>query len=730
MRKLLLFLLLPLFLAASVFGDIVGSDSFEYADGPLAGNNGGYGWDWQGEGELQGTSPTSWLHMAGITDVASETLVLQDSGDGWIAARREFSSDTWGTGAFQNTGIVYFAATLIIDETQGWLGISAQDGDGERVKYGMPWQGGGMGYLGINRETDGGQAVLSDVMAALGVPYRIVGVLDYDNNAARMWIDPDSGDYDTAWDHTSADVVFNNLEMWNWVNGVRIGSEAGTTWDDVIIATTFGETFIPGSLSDRPHDPDPASGDVDVLITSTLSWTVPQDPNGLVDPNLVSMKLYMATAQDPNFVFASDITSWDGGTLRSSYTPSGPFELQRDKTYYWRVDEVLDTAVEVEGDIWSFETELSVPIITAGPDYQVVVAGATANFTVTVDSLSLETYQWYQYVDGVSDIALSDAGDISGSQASTLSIANVEIADEGAYYCIVNNDSGVEAVSDLALLGVKRRIAYWDFESGNANSTVAGSPASLLYNDPNFVATGIIGDGMEFDNDPEAEDILYTDPDEVSYFDICNYTMTVSCWIKSTAASTWGPMVARNGEDGQGWQLRHNGNTLDRICFTTRGTGNEDGTASNRTVYDGDWHYAVGTYDGTVKKVYIDGVLSRVYSEDDGSVALESDVVNGLIASTGSPVAMAGRVTGDASNGLVFENQSVTACTLDEVSIYNYVQDAGTIAQTYADMTGTDVCPDPSSPAYDLTGDCIVDLDDFVLIASEWLLDTSVKPTI
>ena len=87
---------------------------------------------------------------------------------------------------------------------------------------------------------------------------------------------------------------------------------------------------------------------------------------------------------------------------------------------------------------------------------------------------------------------------VHGATSDTLSIANVEVADEGGYYCIVNNDSGVPAQSVQGLLGVKRRIAYWDFESGNANSTVAGSPVSFLHNDPNFVvAGGIIGDAME-----------------------------------------------------------------------------------------------------------------------------------------------------------------------------------------------------------------------------------------
>jgi hypothetical protein len=528
----------------------------------------------------------------------------------------------------------------------------------------------------------------------------------------------------------------NELLVWTWMT--REGNDfveaswprGHTGFEEPIMDVPLKVRDLVTRLS-MPHDPSPSLYEEGIEVEDpyvTLSWAVARDPNGVVDPNLVEHKLYMTNGTDPNLVYVDTVSGWEGGTLRASYTLSAA--LLRDAQYLWRVDEVLNTAAEVEGDIWSFYTELSVPVITAGPDYQVVEAGATAKFTVTVSSLSPETYQWYKYVDGVSDIELADAGDISGSQTYTLSIANVELADEEAYYCIVNNDSGIEAVSDQALLGVKRRIAYWPFEGADANSIVAGSPVSVFYGDPEFVTTGIVGDAMAFDADTDAQDLLYTNPDEVSYFDICNYTMTVSCWINSTAASTWGPMVARNGEDGEGWQLRHNGNTLDRICFTTRGTGNDDGTASNRTVYDGNWHYAVGTYDGTVKKVYIDGVLSRVYSADDGSIAFESDAVDGLIASTGSPVAMAGRVKGNIGSGLIFENWTVTACTLDEVSIYNYVLDADTIAQTYADITGTDVCPDPSTPVYDLDGDCIVNLNDFVMIASEWLIDTSVKPTI
>lgn len=478
------------------------------------------------------------------------------------------------------------------------------------------------------------------------------------------------------------------------------------------------------SRSDRAHDPDPNNYDEDVLISGlVLSWTV-ADPNddGNADPNLNACDVYIGNDLDPNLIYQGTVSEWDDETLRASFPFAG---AQKDRTYYWRVDSVMDDNIIRQGFVWEFSTEVTTPEITEDPAYQVVPAGGTAVFTVTVESASTPTATWYRV--GVSE-PLEDGGDISISPDTlTLSIANAELADEGGYYCIVTNASEFSDTSDPALLGIRRRLAYWPFEGDNADSTVAGSPVSILYHDPNFVSGGIAGDAMEFDTDEGTEDILYTDPDQASYFDICNASMTAACWIKSSFAATWGPMIVRNGEDGVGWQLRHNGSTLDRICFTTRGTGNDDGTPSNRTVYDGDWHYVVGTYDGTEKKVYIDGVVSRVYSGDDGSIARDSDAASGLISATLSPVALAGRVKGDPISGLIFEDYSVTPCILDEVEIYNYALDAAVIAQTYADMTDTAVCPAPQM--YDLDGDCIVNLNDLAKLATEWLSDISVQPT-
>ncbi len=507
------------------------------------------------------------------------------------------------------------------------------------------------------------------------------------------------------------------------ITGIQVFTEGGNDSDQ-----WFDNLTIHNNWLTSPHDPYPAMEEADVLVEDLeLSWAVPvirnpADPNYFIaDPNLVSFNLYYKDT-DANLLTVTpvSITEWNTETLRASYVPSP--ELIKNSTCTWRVDTVRNNGPVAAGEVWTFETELTKAIITSNPAYQVVDAGATAVFSVGIITESPEVYQWYKVVDGVNDTLLDDGGDISGTETDTLSIANAELADEGQYYCIVNNESGVPVPSKAAPLAIKRKIAYWPFENNLFGSTIVDSPATTVIGEPNFVG-GILGNGVEFD---DGIDMLYTDPEQVSYFDICDYTMTVACWVKTTDSQDWCPLVARNGE-GEGWQLRQSGFTDDRPCFTTRGTGNDDGTPANRTIYDGNWHYVVGTFDGTIKKVYIDGVVSRVYSGDDGSLVKDGDDIEIPMNPSDSPIAIAGRVSGSFDEGLNIETGNIVAGIYDEVEIYNYALDAATIAQTYADLSGTNVC---LTQKYDLDNDCVVDLNDLGLLASEWLNNEIVEPTL
>lgn len=504
----------------------------------------------------------------------------------------------------------------------------------------------------------------------------------------------------------------------------------------------FGSPLVVRDLTARlfmPHDQSPAlyEENVDGDAPITLSWQVAQLSGGGIDASVASYKVYLSAAlpldintiADPCLTLVATVpkASWSG-TLASATV--GSAFISKDSRYVWRVDTVKTDTSEVTGDNWTFYTEFTIPVITGITQYQIVAPASTAQFVIDVTSPSVPSYQWKKYVDGVSDINLVNSGDISGADTNTLSIANAEVADEGLYYCVVNNDSGIPAVSGNVPLGVKRLLAHWDFESGNADSIVAGSPPSTLVGDPAFAAGGgISGDGMTFDDDFGNEDLLYVDPNTpyANYFDICNYEMTVACWVKTSNTKTWVPLVARSGEDNHGWQLRQSGFTADRPCFTTRGTGNDDGTPANRTIYDGQWHYVVGTYDGNIKKVYIDGVVSRYYSTDDGSLSNEGDAVSGAIDSTISPVAIAGRVKKDDTDpNLVIEISNNCPGTYDEVKIYNYALDSTAIAQAYATMTSTEVCE--GIQPYDLNNDCKIDFNEIALVAGQWLSDALVKP--
>ncbi len=88
----------------------------------------------------------------------------------------------------------------------------------------------------------------------------------------------------------------------------------------------------------------------------------------------------------------------------------------------------------------------AVPTITQHPASQEECVGNTATFSVIVIGAGTITYQWQK--DGAD---LIDGEDVSGTAASTLTIANVEHADAGDYRCIVTDDCGTVLSSEAAL---------------------------------------------------------------------------------------------------------------------------------------------------------------------------------------------------------------------------------------------------------------------------------------
>lgn len=704
MKKLVLGVMMSMCLVGVANAEIIGAEPFEYPNGLISGLTGGDFWMWNNIVQDHTNDKSAWQVLWGSAAIQGQALYTHDSG-----ALRQYGSDL-DDAAFRGSGVVYYSVLFTAISDPSWAGISAYDFDNERIFFGMPGAQDDVVRFGVDQ---GPGRWVSDIPIELGREYHLICAVDFDGNQVRMWINPDADDWDNGAADNSADIQRDYFGG-NWNTGVRLASGGHCRWDNLVVATDFWDV-VP-KVARAPY---PVNGQTSVPLEVTVGWEPAPDPDEPESPNpaITAHRLFtnFDNPNDPNLYFIAEIPNTGE---RVEY---GPFSLVHDTTYSWRVDQVLPDVNDIIGAVWQFETVLSVPVIDGQPQYQVVEQGDTAVFTVTAQSVSPPIFQWYKAVDDNNDIMLTDIGNISGTQTDTLQITDASLDDEGGYYCIVNNASGIETVSGRALLGIKRKIAHWPFEDNSFQSVVPGSPETYVIGQPTF-DSGAVGDAMVV---RAGLDMIYTDPNQTSYFDICNYSMSVACWVRTTTARTWDPFVARHGEGNQGWQLRQ-GSMAGRPTFTTRQTGNDDGTRGDRTVADGNWHYVVGTFDGSIKRLYINGVLSRYYSVDTGQMLSDGDAVSGMIGQTQMPVAIAGRVTGEPSD-LIFEIWNVIGARYDEVAIYNYALDGETIAQMYADVTGQTVCPE--HPMYDLDGDCVVDLNDFAVLASEWLMDGTVMPT-
>ncbi len=213
-------------------------------------------------------------------------------------------------------------------------------------------------------------------------------------------------------------------------------------------------------------------------------------------------------------------------------------------------------------------------------------------------------------------------------------------------------------------------VGYWTFDGDNCNDSSGNSyhgtmnggsytndvPAALSGGKSAYLAAGdhyVIIDSIAHG--------AAVDP-----FDL-GASGTVSCWIKGWPDGSWEPFVCKNGEPN-GWQLRRSGGSL-QVNWTTRGAGASNGDlAGAADASSGGWRHIVGTFDGTYKKIYIDGVLDTVEKTTGGSITPSNDRV----------------VFGARERDSAGNMQSWSRMQVDDVAIYNEVLSAGQVAHLAA----------------------------------------------
>jgi hypothetical protein len=193
-------------------------------------------------------------------------------------------------------------------------------------------------------------------------------------------------------------------------------------------------------------------------------------------------------------------------------------------------------------------------------------------------------------------------------------------------------------------------IGYWTFD-GNYNDSsgqnnhaqaAAGTQAPIFATDVALpFATRIGAQSLDLRNrsTPTTGTNCYAlVPSSGALYNMGN-NFTVSCWVKGWPVDSWVPFVAKNGE-GNGWQIRRSGGGND-IDFTTRGPGftqaNGDFSSANIVANGGttapgvrstQWFHYCCTFDGTTKRIYLNGQLT---SEQVNTGASLSASTNSLV---------------------------------------------------------------------------------------------------
>ena len=520
------------------------------------------------------------------------------------------------------------------------------------------------------------------------------------------------------------------------------GTEAKNYFNYIMISNNQSNGFIDDVLlTGTPlvaWGPLPADGATGLDTGVVFSWNKARDPNNVGSPNPRITSHYLnyvaydlATAPaEPNFALPTAVRVLVPDT--ADPVVSGTIAFTPDKRVFWRVDHILSAGGPVIGNLWKFDTLRSEPLITGQPAGVRVFPNGAAQFTTAFYSYSPPAVTWKKYVDGVNDQVIASGGKYGiavTDASSTLTISSAAIGDQGYYYCEVINESRVRKSSQNAGLAINRRVAYYAFEN-NLNDSEGGAAGVAVSNDPNYPLPLTFVPGRVGSHAVQLRTSAPAFPGRGQYVDMGAAAFpkaglgngmdrgTISCWVKSNTVQS--SVLMGNYNNGQttgfAFSLVNNSN----VRINVRGenaaaAAMEIGTVEARpstsfNMFDNAWQHVAATWQaGDRAAVYVNG--KEVGSVAGGTPELFLEWTRGVALGAGR----------QAANRDTFS--SFYSGAIDDLKVYNYVLDKNEMAKLYFDVTGIRPCINTYPSQYDYNNNCVIDLGDFAVLASQWMLD-------
>ena len=343
------------------------------------------------------------------------------------------------------------------------------------------------------------------------------------------------------------------------------------------------------------------------------------------------------------------------------------------------------------------------PIISVQPQPVTNYVGETVHFSVTASGAGTLSYKWQR-----NSVDMTDGITIHGVHTSTLTLDSITAGQADSYDVVVANFVGPTPSTSATLTVVPapsgNLVGHWlagpstfaDVSGytppGTHDGFLAGNTNVWFTNDVPPTATG--GNSLYFATNADTVlaitnsstvDLSYTN----TFDDALTNGFTVMFWAKGAngGAYSWNPWVSKNGDGGEGWQLRNGGaqasGGLPVPCWTVRGgagtfvvgggpawseggdqedlhaaiSGSGAAGTLNYLGTDSNWHSYAGTVDLTlgIRSLYVDGTL---YGQEIGC--------GQNIFASDAYVAIGAKDSGSASFGGFFTGNAY------DVRLYNY----------------------------------------------------------
>lgn len=282
--------------------EIIGVETFDDSDGPIAGNSGGLFWDYSNNtvSPVHTGTSSAWSALTGAPTSASGKLVTNDS-----SARRAYNGASEYDGAVNDplsapssdANIVYHRVTFSTGATvPDEILLTSFDFGTARIQFG---KSSGSTNLGLELLDPFAVASVSGTTVQSNSTYMLVTKIDYVNNLAELWVNPDLSEPEGTPD------VSETYSGSNWSTAISLSSSSGdsVSWDNLVVATSWDDL---GSVV--THTDDSGAGSLrDAIANAPDGGLITFDPS--LDGSTITLTSGELSASKNGAIDASSLTN-------------------------------------------------------------------------------------------------------------------------------------------------------------------------------------------------------------------------------------------------------------------------------------------------------------------------------------------------------------------------------------------------------------------------------------